>query len=361
MKKVILVSPYPYTNTGRGMDVLTSTFDEAEGWEVSHLTFPKVFYTVGKKSGFSKTVKELSGKQVLFPYFDRLMYWFPLFLFNWIKRHNNRSARHIRWEKYDYVVIESGKPLFLLEEIPYSVKIIYRQSDSVKRILGKNRYYQQLEDQVFERASQILVVKELEKQLIPQMFEYKVRVIRNGFSLPEQKNLPSPYNGPGPHAVYVGLTPLDVKTLIVILRKVHDLKIHIFGSCLRPWDVLMLKTFNNIHYYGFQPQEVYVPYLQYADLAIYPFKDWGGMKHVGFTTKYLNFMYYGLPIISYLTGSLEDFTGLPIIFASDPEDFAENTAACANNPVKIDYQVDWDFFSLEGRKKEYHQLIRSLE
>ena len=357
--KVLLVSPYPFTKTGRGMDVLTELFGE-EGWSVTHLTFPKVFYTVKKTVNFETPVKELTGRFTLIPYIDSLMYWLPEKLFRFYQRYAASKASFIDWNHYDYVVLESGKPLFLIDSIPETVKIIYRQSDSVRLVLGKGRWYINLEDKVCHRAERIIIVKEQYKASLPEGTQNKSLTIRNGFSIPQEITSGNPYESETKNAVYVGLTPLDPVTLDVLCRDNPDINIHIFGNCLKPWQIKRLSHYVNFHYYGFRPREIYLAYLKYAEVAIFPFKHFSGMDHVGFTSKYLNFMYFGLPIVSYLTGKREEFDGFPIDFPVDAQEFSLSVKRAVQKSGYVDYKIDYEFFSYEGRRKDYLQFIRSL-
>ena len=360
MKKVLLVSPFPYSKTGRGMDVLTESFEES-GWETSHLNFPNVFYTVRKKGNFSTNVLQYTSKKALIPYIDSLMKWFPGFLFSLIVSYQRKKASFINFNDYDYVVLESGKPLFLIDKIPGTTKIIYRQSDSVRYILGKNKFYIELEDKVFKRAERILVVKGKFKKLIDEKFQLKSEVILNGYSIPQNINLVNPYDDHTKNAIYVGLSKLDIITLKTISNESPKLNIHIFGDCLKKTDLWKLKKFNNIFYYGFQNQEKYLSYIKYADVAIYPFKKTDGMKWAGFTSKHLNFMYYNLPIISYLTGEKSEFDGMGVHFAENAHDFALKVSKVIESKERGQANIDFHFFSHEERKKEYKEFINSLQ
>ena len=172
MKKVLLVSAYPYSKTSRGMDVLTECFEELN-WDTSHLTFPKVFYTVKKSKRFDTSVKEFISNTALVPYVDSVMYWFPKPLFDIMVQYQRHKASFIDFGAYDCIVLESGKPLFLLDLIPDSTKIIYRQSDSVRYVLGRNKHYIGLEDLVLKRAEKIIVVKERFKNLLDKEVQKK--------------------------------------------------------------------------------------------------------------------------------------------------------------------------------------------
>ncbi len=359
MKKVLLISPYPYSRTGRGMDVLTECFEESD-WETSHLNFPNVFYTVQKTKKFNTNVKEYVAKKVLIPYVDSIMSWFPKFLFKVMVKYQQYKASFINFDSYDYIVVESGKPLFLLDLIPCSSKIIYRQSDSVRHVLGKNKHYIDLEDQIYIRAEKIVVVKERFKNILDKELHLKVKIIRNGYSIPNNLELINPYKPNTINAIYVGLTKLDLKTISQICKNNPKLDIHIFGNCLKKRDLWILKKFENFFYYGFKPRETYLAYIKFANLAIFPFKDWDGMKWVGFTTKYLNFMFYKLPIISYLTGEKSEFDGMGVTFVKNAEEFASEVSKITEKQVKVESNIDFNFFSHEERKKEYKDFIRSL-
>lgn len=359
MKKVLLVSPFPYSKTSRGMDVLTGCFDDLN-WDTTHLTFPNVFYTVINNEPFNSGVHAIISRRAAIPYIDSIMRWFPKAFFHIMQIYQSSKARFIDFEQFDYIVLESGKPLFLLDLIPDTSKIIYRQSDSVRYILGKNKYYIGLEDKVFERAEKIIVVKERFKNSLAKNIQEKVWVIRNGYTIPKDLKLENPYEPMSVNAIYVGLTKLDVNTLNSICLRNPHLNVHIFGPCLTNMDLWKLKHISNFHFYGFQAKEIYLPYIKFADVAIFPFKQWDGMRWVGFTTKYLNFMYYQLPVVSYLTGDLAEFKGMGVQFASNSDDFADLVAKIIQSPYKIDSGIDFNFFSHEERKKEYKEFIHSL-
>ncbi len=341
------------------MDVLTECFAELN-WETIHLTFPNVFYTVQKSVSDSSDVKVLTAKRALVPYIDQFMKWFPEGLFDLMTIYQRRKAASIDFSGYDYIVLESGKPLFLQGLIPQHVKIIYRQSDSVRYILGKNKYYIGLEDKILQRAEKIIVVKERFKELIHENLRKKVLVIRNGYAIPTELDLKNPYQDGTKNTIYVGLAKLDAHTLLHICKKIPDLQVHIFGSCLTRLDLWKLRKLNNLFFYGFQPKEKYLAYIKYADLAILPFKYRDGMQWEGFTTKFLNFMYYRLPIVSYLTGEKSEFEGTGVYFASDENEFGNLVHKLTSSPLKIDAGVDFHFYSHAERKKEYKAFIDAL-
>lgn len=341
------------------MDVLTECFEE-ELWETSHLQFPVVSYSVNKSKKFETKVIEYRAEKALVPYVDGFMKWFPKWMFNLMVKYQRLKAKMIDFSFYDYVVIESGKPLFLMDLIPNSVKIIYRQSDSVRHVLGKNRYYIALEDEVYERAHKIIVVKDRFKNLLPNSIQEKTVVIRNGYSFPKGIEYNNPYAGDRKNAIYVGLTKLDPVTLTEICKINSDLDVHIFGNCITPWHLKKLNSIPNFYYHDFAPREVYLSYIKYADVAIFPFKPWDAMEWVGFTSKYLNFMYFKLPIVSYLTGEKSEFDGMGVHFPETPEEFALKVKELLEDGGRVDSGVDFNFFSHEERKREYKTFIGEL-
>ncbi len=186
------------------------------------------------------------------------------------------------------------------------------------------------------------------------------KLILNGYSIPENLNLKNPYKENSSNAVYVGLLKLDVRTLKTICSKNPNLNIHIFGDCLTKLDLWKLRIINKFFFYGFQPREKFLSYIKFADVAICPHKDWGGMKWAGFTTKYLNFMYYNLPIVSYLAGEESEFEGTGVKFATDADDFTEKVSQAVQSNEKVDSNIDFKFYSHDERKNEYKAFINSL-
>jgi hypothetical protein len=256
-RKVLLVSSYPYSLSSRGMDVLTNCFEE-ESWSVDHLTFPRMFITPSVSTPKNTQVNCILAKKTFFPYIDRIMFWIPAFAFNIIKRMNNHKAIGIDFSKYDYIVLESGKPLFLMDLIPEKTPI-------------------------------------------------------------KRKN-----------AVYVGLHQLDFLTVKALVEECPECSFHIIGPCLRKKQVRGLKNYRNFNYYDFLSKEEYMPMLKWASFAIFPFRRTESMKWFGLTSKFLHFMYFNLPIISYPTGVDGEFKNLPVYFADSIPLFVKSVKEIIN-------------------------------
>lgn len=358
-KRVLLVSPYPYSISSRGMDVLTNCFDEEE-WDVEHLTYPLAFYTPKIKAPKGSNVKLLQAKKSLFPYVDRFMYFIPKFLFNIIKKVNNLSIKDIDFKAYDYIVLESGKALFLMDVIPDNIPIIYRLSDSVKLVLGKNKFYQNLEDIVFKRSFKMIFKKEVYKKFLLEEHRDKTTVIENGMAIPEVLDSKPSFEIGSKNAVYVGLHQLDFQTVKELVISCNNCHFHIIGPCLGKKDIVKLEQYSNFHYYSFLSKEEYLPMLRDATLAIFPFKRTESMKWFGLTSKILHFMYFKLPVVLYPTGVEGEFDNLQVRFADSIKSFVEQVTEVLTKDEPVEYNLDFDFYSSENRKKEYKEFIRTL-
>lgn len=357
-RKVLLVSPYPYSISSRGMDVLTTCFSD-EGWDVSHLTYPRAFYTPRIERP-DNSVKVLTPPKSLFPYIDRIMFWFPKLFFNIVKWINNLSVRRVDFSSYDYIVLESGKALFLMDVIPDNIPIIYRLSDSVQLVLGKNPHYHDLEKKVFEISNRMVFKKGVYKDSLKEHQKDKTVVIENGMAIPKGDLGENPYQDNSRNAVYVGLHQLDYPTVESILKNTPECNFHIIGPCLGKSQVKKLNQYENFHYYSFLSKEEYMPMLKWADFAIFPFKRTESMKWFGLTSKLLHFMFFDLPIVLYPTGIEGEFDGLEVTFADSVQDFTAKVKEVVDRGRKIKYNLDFNFYSSDSRDEEYKRFIRSL-
>ena len=358
MKRVLLVSPYPYTPTNRGMDLLTLAFENA-GWETHHLIFPNVFYTVKKKKTFQTQVVELKAKKTLIPYVDSLMKRLPSWVFQWILQHHKKAVRHINFAQYDAVVLESGKPLFLQDLIPAGCQKIYRQSDSVRLVLGKNPDYIALEDKMIAQSDHVLVVKERFRDSIPQVHQDKVHLIINGFFFPANHDYPNPYPPGSKNAIYVGLTDLDAECILETCKKNPDITFHFFGAGLKRIK-RQIKGLPNLMNHGFTSMAEHLPYLTHATLYVFPFQRNELMSLVGLTSKFYMAMRCQLPIVCYRMEPAEEFKNLPVDFCDSPQEFAETVFQVAQKPTPREYPLPWKKLSRESRLKEYTDFIHLL-
>ena len=358
-RRVLLVSAYPFSQTSRGIDVLTEAF-EREGWDVEHLNFPRTFYTPKIPAPPDIKFRLLQSSLTWLPYIDRFMWWLPRCLFEIIRLINIRSLGNIvNLSSYDFVVLESGKPLFLLPEIPGTVKMIYRQSDSVNLVLGRGRWYRELENAAFRISSLIILKKDIYRNYVPKNSLKRTVIVENGMTFPDEMVAKNPFRKGSLNAIYVGLHPLDMKTLLLLLKRLKNVDFHIIGPCLNVFQRQILRKFSNFFYEKFLAKEIYFPMLKHSDVAIFPFIRTEKMKWFGLTSKFLHFMYFKLPIVSYYTGLPGEFGKLPVKFVKDRFDFIDKVAdSIMEKPVT--YTVDFDYYSLRMRMNEYRKVVREL-
>ncbi len=364
--KYLIISSLPFTNSNRGIDILTSSLIE-EGHHVEHLVFPTYYF---KKNFSAKITANTNGtfnqnysKRCFIPYHYSTMHWLPNFVTKIIHNLHLRTVTHMDFEKYDVIVLESGKPVMLINRIPEKVKLIYRQSDPVWMLMPKSNYLKKLENKVIERANLVLVVRKVFKDFLPNDLASKAVVWRNGFNIPDNMKYINPFPASKEkNAVYVGLAPIDYETLEFVATEHPDVNFHIIGDrCLKTAESKRLSTKKNIFVHGFMTAKKYLPYVANADFAIVPYaKHSKENYYMGLTSKFLMFMFYKLPIVSYRPRVIEEFANLPVLFADDVSSFSDKVNI-AKTMGKIEYDIDFSYYSYGGRKKELLHFLKNFD
>lgn len=358
MKKVLVISSIPYSNSNRGIDILTEAFMRI-GYIVDHAVFPVYFNKTNKIDNLNKNINQIYINVNKVPYKENLMWWIPNKIIKGIVD-KHTSGINLNFNNYDIVVLESGKPIFLIDKIPNNVKLIFRQSDSVKEILSKNKYLWELEEKVIKRADLIFVVKDIFKNLIEEKYHYKTRVVVNGFSaLTSIDSYKNPYDLHSKNAIYLGYFPLDYKTLDILCKENNNINFNIIGKCLKEGEIKELSQYDNFKYFGNLTPDKYLPYVKYADMAIIPYKKNRGINFFGLSSKYLLFMHFDLPIISCKVGIMDDFNNIPIQFADDPVSFSKFVRDIGAKNEKQKYNIDFKYYEKEGRINEYVDIINN--
>lgn len=363
--RVLVISVIPWSPSNRGIDVMTEFFVE-KGFEVTHIVFP--FYPF-HKSKFARFINNTTTPSNLtqafsstwvIPYSANKMYWIPKPIKKVIYLSHVKSlTRVLDLNKYDIIVVESGKAVMLHNVLPKKSFVIYRQSDPVWLLVEKDKELIKLEQRIFERADLILTIRNDEEfDRVPSQFRYKIEVWKNGFNIPKEYIDVNPYSEDDKRkGVYVGYSPIDSVTLDEIASKHRDVEFHIIGNCLS-WKELrrLLNKNDNLTFHGNMPPNEYIRYVKYADFAIVPYANKPILKYVGLNGKFLLFMFFGLPIVSYETKFIKDGY-LSILTAKSAEEFSEKVNI-AKKMGRIIYDIDWDYYSSSGRKKELSGILR---
>ena len=367
-----VVSSTPYSPSNRGIDIITEALSMCVE-SVDFIRFPVMPWQEKEASRESsieiKGINSQSLVSLYGGYVERFMWWVPESSFRHLKSITCITRPQADFSKYDCVVLESGKPLFLLDRIPPSIPVIYRQSDPVELVLSRNRAFIELEHRTMERSHLILVVRQKIIDFYESTYpEYSKRMVLsvNGFSVPNQYESQNPYGKKTTNAVYLGYSRIDFETMKHICKLFPFIDYHVIGKCLRKKDLKRLNKFSNFKFHGNMTPSQYLPYVEHADLGVIPFdRKWTATKWIGLNSKYLLFMYFGLPIVSYRVGAEDEFRGLQVSFADDKDQFAECVQKTIDSGCERKrYNVNWRGMSKSGRIAEVisilqeHNLIR---
>lgn len=357
MKKILIISSIPYSESNRGIDLITKSLNEMNH-EVTHLTFPGQ----GIFKEEQKNLLAIGLKKSYIQYYNKIMENFPKRITQFFINQTIKQLKDFNFNDYDYIILESGKPIFLIDIIPEKIPIIYRQSDSIKLILSKNKLYQKYEDNIIDRSYKIIVVREIFEKFIKKYYknryDYKIKIIQNGFNIPDNFEDFNPYYTNN-NLVYLGYTPIDFDTINYICLN-RNFNIHVIGTGLSKKEIKKLnKNFKNFFHYGFMNSKEYNKYLKYADAAIVPYKKADYLEYIGLNSKYLNYMFFKLPIISYDVGQIQEFKNSEVFFVNNKKNFLKEIEK--NKGKKINYsEINLLMYSKNMRIKEYKKYFNEI-
>ena len=287
-----MVSDREYKKTTRGIDIIT-TFLAENDCIVDHL----VFFRREKipEKIISKNICQLYFYDSLKFYRSRLQFLFPGFLLLIYFKHIIRNQSIIDFTKYDYVVLESGHPIYLALEI--NNKIIYRQSDATEISFNSNRrFYTKLEMNTIKKAC--IVSSALQRVYYPKLYIYKFIFTHSGF-LPVYNRARTNNDK---SFVYIGGGKLDWKLISKICRKYSDFTFHIVGNFRK---IIPQK---NIIFHGYRDHSVYQEICLNSDICIIPYsrKFAYQLRKCFFSAKVLFPMSLGMPIIMKNYGTIQN-------------------------------------------------------
>jgi len=369
MKKFLVISSRDYSNSNRGMDILIDALLKYDN--VDMINFFNIFYKLFNKNFNIGPVKFKINDNVLsktspislgIPYINRVFSWVPNTIFNLLKYQTKNTYPKINFNNYENIILESGKPVFLIESIPNNSKLIYRQSDPIELILSKNKNYIELEHKVLEKADLILTVNNnimnFYKNNYPHFYK-KMILWKNGFQIPKINENTNPYKSykDKKNAVFMGLFNIDKKLINFIANQNPDIIFHIIG----PYNRLNLKWNqpNNVKYHGYMKPQNYISYIKHADFAFIPYQYKKSLEWFGMTSKFYLFMYFKLPIISVDYGNLKNCLHKSIYLAENKKDFNSCINLIRNNDFrKINYNINFDFFSKFKRSEKIIEIFK---
>jgi 2-beta-glucuronyltransferase len=121
-----------------------------------------------------------------------------------------------------------------------------------------------------------------------------VRVVPHGLDLELfDEPHPSPYDTPGPHALFVGMMKLDVDELLRAARLRPDITFHVVG----PFDIPALDA-PNVRCHGAIPFERTIPFVTNADMGLQLISPRDGVDSFSRSLKMVQYTYCRLPIVA---------------------------------------------------------------
>ena len=293
--KILVVSDREYKKTSRGIDVITA-FLADKGHYVDHL----VFFRRKKyqKTQVTANICQYFLYDSIKLYRGKLQFLFPGFLLLAYFHHIINKNSPVEFNKYDYVVLESGHPVYLASEI--NVKIIYRQSDPTHISFNSNRkFYTNLEKKVMEKS--LFVTSALDSKYYPPNLKEKIFYWHSGF-VPCIKTV----NQNTEKSFIILGGELDWGLINKMAKKHPE---YIFNFIGIPVKRLTIK---NIIFRGYLDFNRYQEIVSSALITIIPFSGnyVRQLRQVSFTAKILASMQLGIPILLRNYG---------VIQKSDPE------------------------------------------
>lgn len=358
MKRILIISSIKYTESNRGIDIITKALLEMN-YEVTHLTFPsnKKFYI--KNSNFI----EMGSDRKLISYYEKIMKNLPKKATQLFINETIKPLLNFNFNKYDYIILESGKPIFLIDIIPKNIPIIYRQSDSVKFIISKNSLFHLYEKNLIERSEKVITVNKYFYNNLKIIYGEKIYLIKNGFDLNEEKQiaLKNPYEEEkNIKALYFGLFPLSFDDVSHVLKKFKNITFYFIGPKLfTKKEQRKLFKNENFKYLGYMKNENIQSYIKYSDFIFIPYKDSYKLNYFGLTSKYLLGMYYEKPIISKKIGLIDDFKNIEVMFYDDFIKL-DNFIINIKKNHKIRYKIDFDLFNKNNKIIEYKNFFNNF-
>ena len=290
-----MVSDREYKKTSRGIDIITSFLAE-KNHQIDHLVFFRRKKYPEKQ--IAANIRQLYFYDSIKLYRGRLQFLFPGFILLAYFRHIIRKQTSINFCEYDYVILESGNPVYLSSEI--NNKIIYRQSDPTHICFNSNRnFYKKLEVEVIKKAC--FATSALDETFYPHKYKEKIFFWHSGF-IPCSKTV---NKGSKKYFVIMG-GDLDWNLLKKMAGKFTEYLFYVIGISGRN---VFQKNIVSLGYLGYND---YQELLSSALLTIIPFSNHyvHQLRQVSFTAKILVSMQLGMPILLRAYGSIQN---------SDPE------------------------------------------
>ncbi|WP_146001816.1 glycosyltransferase family 1 protein [Eggerthella timonensis] len=331
-------------------DYLTKT-----GADVTTYVFPITFRT--KRYADNPQPNHKYAKCLFVNYYERLMGRLMVPLTRSLLSRVIRKSCNIDFDEYDWIILESGICVALVDVLPEKTFFIYRQSDPVDGILSKNKYLIECERKVLRRANLVLTVSDAIQQKYVNEGYDNVKLWKNGFQSTHAITWFNPYDTPGTKAVYFGLYFIDHHLIKQIAEKLPHIEFHIIGPYK---DKVKCK---NVVFHGWLSLEEYSGYLQHSDFAIVPYLQHRKNSIFPVTSKMYQFLDHRLPIVALATDAMISFSRetRDVYPCSTPIDFVETIKNLERLGYPFYDDFELDYFTIPRREEELKMILSSVK
>ena len=295
--KILVASDREYKKTSRGIDIITTLLAN-KGHSVDHLVFFRRKNMLEKQ--ITNNIKQLYFYDFLGLYRDKMRIFMPGFLlllyFSFIIKKQNK----INFSIYDWVVIESGYPVYL--SLFINNKIIFRISDPPEIAFNNNRkFYKNIELEVIKKSS--FVTTAISTDYYPDKYKDKIYFWHSGYTPINSNRLINQKK----EFIFMGGGEIDFKLIKKIVMAFPDYIFHIIGS---------FKTKNIKHdriiFHGYLEYDDYQKLVLNSMVCVIPFTNRfaNQLKRCHFTAKILLPLSLGMPVLLKNYGIIQE---------SDPE------------------------------------------
>lgn len=353
--RILIVSGQAYSKTNRSIDTITEYFIE-KNFSVEHLVFGINKLKIPKKLPEInlKNFKQLYSTPSYFSYVGAMGKMFPEFLLGFIRKMTLKTVKGIDFSKYDLIVLETGKPLFLMDIIPKDIPVICRQSDPLEiSIRSERKYFKKIEREAIERSIFTLVahIKAAEEYNQDKIIDWK-----SGFQLKKLENTENKSSG-RKQVCYMGMFQLDMELLKILTEKNPEVDFNIVGNYK---DELKL---SNVIFHGYLGYDEYMKILKNSICFFIPYhiSEVSRMKTLGLTSKFYIPMSMGIPVLSREYGNVVgDMKEYNIFTYSTAEEAEKKLGYILSHEFKKTEEIDkfLESLTIESRKKEFEKILK---
>lgn len=354
--KILIVSEQEFSETNRGIDTITKYFIEKKCM-VTHLMVGinrLKKYKKKRKLNISN-FKQRYSKKSIFSYVGIMGKIFPSILLKAIKKYQEKLVSNIDFKDFDLIILETGKPLFIIDKIPLDIPIILRMSDPIEFSFNSNKkYFKKLEEKAMKKAKLTLIAHQ-------KLYDYyttysNIEYWRTGFDEKklENNNFIEEIKS---ELFYMGNTQLDFDFLENIIKLNPQVLINIVGNHKYS------SRNSNLKVYGYLNSSEYIEYLKKSKCYIMPFsnKEIEKMKMLGMTSKFYVAMQFGKPILVRRYGEIQkDNLDLNIFTYDSLEEANEKLNYILQNNFSKNPKINLFLEDLknENRKNELEIILK---